>query len=339
MCQRDEQNFSTPKSCASQKYIPFNLLQGLWGFFVMSLSVVAPLVVFMIYNEICIYISINILYESPWCNATTIRWYIWESHPQLFQKGKNETTWNATEIAAGPVLKCLSWIVPSRFQVQEVLEGTNSFRVVTSFGNALLKMMMKLMMLMMIIIIMMMISRLWPVVSFDCFFLVVCVCLKLGELAAWTFLERQTWTWCQCNCKERGSLWHRSIDVLWHLEEVWRYSRQMIALFLLFSIHISIVFVSNIIIQPSRVYTYIQIHVYLIIYIYNYIWFILHKLCIFMIQYTYVYIYTYPHSRPISCLPLPWDGSYSCRLFSRILTLIIDQPLGWLRIFQWDKTW
>lgn len=99
--------------------------------------------------------------------------HLW-SHPQHFQKGKNETTWNATEIAAGPVLKCLSWIVPSRFQIQEVLEGINSFRVVTSFGNALLKMMMKLMMLMIMIIIMM-ISR---VVSFDCFFLVVCVCLK-----------------------------------------------------------------------------------------------------------------------------------------------------------------
>lgn len=63
--------------------------------------------------------------------------------------------------------------MPSRFQIQEVLEGINSFRVVTSFGNALLKMMMKLMMLMIMIIIIMMISR---VVSFDCFFLVVCVC-------------------------------------------------------------------------------------------------------------------------------------------------------------------
>ena len=234
--------------------------------------------------------------------------HLW-SHPQHFQKGKNETTWNATEIAAGPVLKCLSWIVPSRFQIQEVLEGINSFRVVTSFGNALLKMMMKLMMLMIMIIIMM-ISR---VVSFDCFFLVVCVCLKLGELAAWIFLERQTWTWCQCNCKERGSLWHRSIDVLLHLEEIlsWRYSRQMIALFLLFSIHISILFVSNIIIQPSRVYMYIYILLYtcipMILYcIYCvYIWYSIHM---------YINIYIYPHSRPISCLPLPWDSSYSCRL-------------------------
>ena len=146
MCQRDEQNFSTPKSCASQKYIPFNLLQGLWGFFVMSLSVVVPLSIWISLMQ---------------CNNDSMV-HLW-SHPQHFQKGKNETTWNATEIAAGPVLKCLSWIVPSRFQIQEVLEGTNSFRVVTSFGNALLKMMMKLMMLMMIIIIimMMMMSRLW----------------------------------------------------------------------------------------------------------------------------------------------------------------------------------
>ena len=74
----------------------------------------------------------------------------------------------------------------SRFQVQEVLEGTNSFRVVTSFGNALLKMMMKLVMLMMIIIVMMMISSLWPVVSFDCFFLVVCV-LKTRRIGSMDF--------------------------------------------------------------------------------------------------------------------------------------------------------
>lgn len=62
----------------------------------------------------------------------------------------------------------------------------------------------------------------------------------------------------------------------------------MIALFLLFSLHISILFVSNIIIQPSRVYMYI----YIIIYMYSYD-FILHILCIYMIQYTYVYKYIY----------------------------------------------
>ena len=79
--------------------------------------------------------------------------------------------------------------MPSRFQVQEVLEGTNSFRVVTSFGNALLKMMMKLMMLMMmmiiIIIMMMMISSLWyPLIVSS--WLCVCV-LKTRRIGSMDF--------------------------------------------------------------------------------------------------------------------------------------------------------